>query len=100
MSLTTDGLYFSKINDNQILDFIPLIEVTKFELLADVGDMFEPESRGLVLCVRVVGEGHNSGKSTVFKFQNFASRDEWLEELESARNDAFKIKERLEVQVS
>ena len=34
MSLTADSLYVSKTDDNQILDLIPLIEVTKFELAA------------------------------------------------------------------
>ena len=37
MSLTEDSLYFSKPDDDQILDFIPLIEVTKFELVANDG---------------------------------------------------------------
>ena len=130
MSLTEDSLYFSKPDDDQILDFVPLIEVTKFELVANDGQEdkksafaksfrgsmkrldsatgseaddiirdFEPEERGLVVRVCVVAEGHNSGKSTVFKFEDIGSRDEWLKEFESARKEAIAFKERLEVTV-
>ena len=35
--MTEDSLYFSKPDDDQILDFIPLIQVTKFELVANEG---------------------------------------------------------------
>ena len=134
MSLTEDSLYFSKPDDDQILDFIPLIEVTKFELVGNGGQEdkksafatsfsnsfrgstksldsatgseaddvirdLEPEERGLVVRVCVVAEGHNSGKSTVFKFQDIGSRDEWLKKLESACKEAIAFKERLEVTV-
>ena len=131
MSLTADSLYVSKTDDNQILDLIPLIEVTKFELAANDGNdknpapnhsslsssfrklktleiaagsgsdtllcAFEPEDRDLVVRVRVVAEGRNSGRPTVFKFENRTSRDQWLKTLESARDEAIKVKERLEV---
>ena len=132
MSLTADSLYVSKTDDNQILDLIPLIEVTKFELAANDGNddknpapnnsllsssfrklktletcagsgsdallcAFEPEDRDLVVRVRVVAEGRNSGRPTVFKFENRTSRDQWLKTLESARGEAIKVKERHEV---
>ena len=132
MSLTEEDLYFSKPDDDQILDFIPLIEVTKFELVANDGQEdkkpafaksfrgsismkrfdsatgseaddvirdLEPEERGLVVRVCVVAEGHNCGKSTVLKFQDVGSQDEWLQELESARKEAIVFKERFEVTV-
>ena len=38
-------------------------------------------------------------KRTVFKFQDIGSRDEWLQELESACKEAITFKERLEVTV-
>ena len=132
MSLTADSLYVSKTDDNQILDLIPLIEVTKFELAANDGNddknpapnnsllsssfrklktletcagsgsdallcAFEPEDRDLVVRVRVVAEGRNSGRPAVFKFENLTSRDQWLKTLESARGEAIKVKERHEV---
>ena len=137
MSLTEEDLYFSKPDDDQILDFIPLIEVTKFELVANDGQEdkksafatsfsnsfrgstksldsatgseashvirdLEPEERGLVVRVCVVALStvvHNCRKSTVLKFQDVGSQDEWLQELESARKEAIVFKERLEVTV-
>jgi len=127
--LTSNQVFFSKIDSSDVLDHIPLHEIkdilhpskpenpdnssphrnqnshkfsksptnaspTQMDPLVFGDD--DETSTSQILVIHTIENGHNSGRTTILLAESEIQRDEWVEFLNTSKNDALDRKNRLD----